>query len=106
MGEPPAEVAGGGGVGDAARPEGIEEGSVVAAEFDVREAGAVAECVVGDVQDVVGLVIREVDFQEVEAFVDGLGQTKSVGEQVDDRRRSKGRKSTVGRGSKLRRSCR
>ncbi len=72
--EAAAEVAGGGGVGDAARAEGIEEGVVVAAEFDVLEAGAVAQRVVGDVEDVVGLVIGEMDLEQVQALVDGLGQ--------------------------------
>src|SRR4051812_39921472 len=56
---------------------------VVAAEFDVLEAGAVAEGVVGDVEDVVGLVVGQVDLQEVEPLVDGPGQAEAVGEHVD-----------------------
>ena len=60
-GEAAAEVAGGGGVGDAVGAQGIEEDVVVASQFDVVEAGAVAQGVVGEVQDVVGLVVGEVD---------------------------------------------
>ena len=60
-GEASAEVAGGGGVGDAVGPEGVEEDDVVASQLDVVEAGAVAEGVVGEVQDVIGLVVGEVD---------------------------------------------
>ena len=39
-GEAAAEVAGGGGVGDAVGAEGVEEDLVVAPQFDVLEAGA------------------------------------------------------------------
>ena len=60
-GEAAAEVAGGGGVGDAVGAQGVEEDVVVAPQFDVVEAGAVAQGVVGEVQDVVALVVREVD---------------------------------------------
>jgi hypothetical protein len=66
-----------------ARPEGVEEGGVVAAQLDVLEARAVAQGVVGDVEDVVGLVIREMGLEQVQALVDGLGQAESVGEHVD-----------------------
>jgi predicted peroxiredoxin len=55
--EASAEVACGSRVGDASCAQGLEEVLVVAAEFDVLEAGAVAEGVVGDVEDVIGLVV-------------------------------------------------
>ena len=83
LGESSAEVAGGGGVGDAPRSQHVEEGIVVAAEVDVLQAGAVAERVVGDVEDVVGLVVGEMDFQEVKALVNGLGQAELVCEHVE-----------------------
>ena len=73
-GEAAAEVAGGGGVGDAVGAEGVEEDGVVAPQLDVVEAGAIAEGVVGEVQDVVTLVVREVVLEQVESFVDGLGE--------------------------------
>jgi hypothetical protein len=82
-GEAPAEVAGGGGIGDAARAQGIEERVVVAPPFEVLETGAVAERVVRDVEDVVGLVIGQMNFEQVKTFVDGLGQAESVREHVD-----------------------
>ena len=46
--EAAAEVAGGGRVGDAAGAEGVEEDLVVAAQFEVLQAGAVAQGVVGE----------------------------------------------------------
>jgi hypothetical protein len=81
--EPPAEVARGGGVGDAVGAEGVEEDDVVAPQLDVVEAGAVAEGVVGEVEDVVTLVVREVVFEQVESFVDGLGQPELADEELD-----------------------
>ena len=92
-GEAPAEVAGGRGVGDAVRAQGIEKGVVVAPQFQVLETGAVAERVVGDVEDVVGLVIGQVNLEQVQVLVDGLGQAEPVGEHVD------GPDTTVGNGS-------
>jgi hypothetical protein len=83
LSESSAEVTGGGGIGDTACPQSIEEGFVVATQFDVLKAGAVAQCVVSDVEDVIGLVIREMDFQEVETLVNGLGQPELVCEPVD-----------------------
>ena len=56
--EAPTEVAGRGGVGNASRAQGVEKVFVGAAEFDVLQTGAVAEGVVGEVEDVVGFVVR------------------------------------------------
>src|SRR3954451_6716025 len=71
-----AEVARGGGAGDAVGAEGVEEDDVVAPQFDVVEASAVAQGVVGEVEDVVTLVVGEVELEQVESFVDGLGQSE------------------------------
>src|SRR5512135_3185072 len=81
--EAPAEVARGGGVGDAVGAEGIEEDDVVASQFDVVEAASVAQRVVGEVQDVVTLVVGEMELEQVESPVDGLGQAEFVHEQLD-----------------------
>ena len=83
LSESSAEVVSGGGIGDAACPESIEEGFIVATQFDVLKAGAVAQCVVGDVEDVIGLVIGQMDFQELEPLVDGLWQAELVCEHVE-----------------------
>jgi hypothetical protein len=73
-GEAAAEVTGGGRVGDAVGTQGVEEDDVIASQLDVVETGAVAEGVVGEVQDVVALVVGEVILEQVEPLVDGLGQ--------------------------------
>jgi hypothetical protein len=50
-GEAPAEVTRGGRVGDAVGAQGVEEDDVVAPQFDVVEAGAVAQRVSPDYSD-------------------------------------------------------
>ena len=57
-GEAAAEIAGRGGIGNAAGAEGVEEDFVVAAQFDVLQTSAVAQGVVGEVEDVIGFVVR------------------------------------------------
>ena len=52
-------------------PEGVEIDLVVAPHLQVLQAAAAGQEVVGDVQDVVALVIRQVPLEQVEAFVDG-----------------------------------
>src|SRR5512135_1198012 len=68
---------------DAVGAQGVEEDGVVTPQFDVVEAGAVAQRVVGEVQDVVGLVVGEVELQQMEPLVDGLGQAELPHEQLD-----------------------
>jgi hypothetical protein len=48
VGEAAAEVARGRGIGNAAGSEGVEERLVLATEFQVLEASAITEGVVGD----------------------------------------------------------
>jgi hypothetical protein len=58
--ETSALIAGGGGIGNALSAEGIEKGGVVAAQLDVLETRAVAQSVHGEVEDVIGVGIRQV----------------------------------------------
>jgi hypothetical protein len=45
--------------------------------------GAVAQRVVGEVQDVVGLMVGEVELEQMESLVDGLGEAEFPHEQLD-----------------------
>jgi hypothetical protein len=72
--EAAAEVAGGGRIGDALGAQGVEEDLIGAAEFEVLQAGAVGQGVVGEGQDVVGLVVGQVELEQVQATVDGLDE--------------------------------
>src|SRR5436853_5000159 len=66
LGEAAAEVPGGGGIGDACGPEGVEVDLVVASDFEVLDATAAGQEVVGDVEDVVALVIRQGPLEQME----------------------------------------
>ena len=66
LGEAAAEVPGGGRVGEAFGPEGVEVDLVVAADLEVLRPSATGQEVVGDVQDVVALVVGQMSLQEVE----------------------------------------
>ena len=82
-GEAAAEVARGGGVGDAVGAQGVEEDEVVASLFDVVEAGAVAQGIVGEVEDVVGLVVGEVELEQVEPLVNGFREAEVADQQLN-----------------------
>ena len=74
LGEAAAEVAGGGGVGDALGAQGIEVDLVVAPQFEVFDPLAAGEDVEGDVQDMVGFVIGQMPLEEMEVAVDVADQ--------------------------------
>jgi len=59
---------------DRPRAQSIEEGSIVAPHFDVVEHPSTAQQVVGDVQDVIGVVVRLRLLEDAEPFVDLRGQ--------------------------------
>ena len=63
LGEAAAEVTGSGRVGDTAGAKGIQEIDVVAAQLHVLEVAALAENVVGEVEYVIGLMIRQMDLE-------------------------------------------
>src|SRR5207302_10971698 len=67
---------------DAFGPQGVEVHLVVAADFEVLQAAAPGQEVVGDVQDVVALEVRQVPLQEVEAPVDVVDQPQLPGQEV------------------------
>ncbi len=65
-GEAAAEVAGGGRVWDTLSSERVEIHHIIASQFEVFEALAADENIEGDVQDMVGIVIGEVPFEQEE----------------------------------------
>jgi len=76
FGEPAAEVTRRRWVRDAVRPERIEEVDVVAPQFDIIEMAALAQGVVSDIEDVVGLMIGQMDLEQMEAIIDGIDQSE------------------------------
>ena len=83
FGEAPAEVTCGGWIWDATSAEGIEEDFVVAAQFDVLQACAVAQSVVGEVENVIRLVEGQVDLEQMQAIVDSVDQTDLTNQEVN-----------------------
>jgi hypothetical protein len=81
-GEAPAQIARGGGVGQAAGAQGIEQGLIVAEQLQVLQASAAAQGQVSQGQHVVRFVIGEVDFQDLQAAVDGLDQAQVADQSV------------------------
>jgi len=80
--EAPAEIAGRGRIGNAAGTQGVEEDLVVAAQFDVLQTGAVAQGVVSEVEDVIRLVVGQVDLEQVQVPVDGLGEPELAHQEM------------------------
>jgi hypothetical protein len=76
-------VVGSGRVGDALRPEGVEVDLVVATDFEVLQSLPPGQEVVGDIQDVVALEVRQVPLEQVEVPVDVLDQSQLPGQEVD-----------------------
>ncbi len=81
--EASTKVAGGGGVGDTASAERVEEGLVVAAQLDVLQTGTFAQGVVGNVEDVIGLVVGQMDLEQNQPAVNGLGKPEPLREGMN-----------------------
>jgi hypothetical protein len=81
--EASAIIAGRGGIGNALGAEGIEKGGVVAAQFDVLETRAVAQSVHGEVEDVIGVGIWQVQLEKVQLSIDGFDQSDVLGKFVE-----------------------
>ena len=71
--------------------EGVEEDGVVASQFDVLQAIAVAQGVVSDVENVIGLMIGQMDLEKMQAFVDGVDEAALACEEM------KGADAAIGR---------
>ena len=80
--EAAAEVARGRRIGNAAGPDGIKEVDVVATHFDIFEVAAVAQRVVSDVENVIGLVIGEMDLEKLQSLINSVDESKLTGEGV------------------------
>ena len=82
LGEAAAEIPGGGGVGDPHGAQGVEIDLVVAPQLEVFDPFAAGQDIVGDVQDMVGFVIRQMPFEEMEIAVDIADQPGPASQQV------------------------
>ena len=65
------------------RAKQVEIGLVLPPQFEIFQAGAAAQRVVGQVEHVVRLVIRQMDLEQMQPLVDRLGQTQLRDQLVD-----------------------
>lgn len=64
------------------RGQCVEIDLVVAAQFEILQTVAVAEGVVSQVEHVIGLVIRQMNLEQVQTPVNGVNQPELAGQQV------------------------
>ena len=84
-GETSCEIACRGVIRNTLGTESIEEIDIVAAQLDVLHVFAMAQGIEGEVKDVIGFVIRQMDFEDVESFVNGVNEADVLGEFVQQR---------------------
>ncbi len=75
-------VAGGGRIGNASGPQGVEVRLVAAQQFQMLQTRSAGQQVVGDVQHVVGVVVGQMDLQQAEVLVDRLVEPELPHQQV------------------------
>ncbi len=83
LGKATGEVAGGGGAGGALGTQAVEVAFVLAQPLHVFESLAAGKAVVGDVEDVVTLVVGQMDFEQLQVLVDLLGQAQALDHEMD-----------------------
>ena len=82
--EAPAEIASRGGIGNALGAQGVEIVDIIASQFDVLQTLATAQRVKGEVENMIGFRIRETDFENTQALIDGFDQTDVLRELMKE----------------------
>src|SRR5205807_5814247 len=83
LGKTSAEIPGRRGIGDATGAQSIEKDLIVAEQFQVLQTGAAAQRQVGQGQNMVRFMIGKMDFQHLQAAVNGLDQAELADHQVE-----------------------
>jgi hypothetical protein len=78
LGETAAKVPGRGRVGNSFGTQGVEVDLVIAPQFEVFDSLAAGENIEGDIQDVVGFVVRKVPLEQMKVAVDLLDELDSL----------------------------
>ena len=79
-GETAEEITSGGGIGDTLCAKGVQIVFIVAEQFEILEAGAADEDVVGEGKDMVGVMVGEVAFEQMQFGVEGIGEVELLGQ--------------------------
>ena len=78
-----SKISAGGRVRNALGAQPIEEGFIIAPQFNVLQPHSVEQCVVGQIQHVVTLMIRQMLLEQMQPGVDLLPQPQFVDHQMD-----------------------
>ncbi len=81
--EPAAEIAGRGGIGRTLGPQQVQIGFVLPPQFEVFQASAAAQCVVGQVEHVIRFVIGQMHLEQMQLTIDLLGQPQVAHHLMD-----------------------
>jgi hypothetical protein len=81
--ETPTEIAGGGRIGNASGAKSVEVDFILTPQFEILQASAVAQGVVGQVEDVIGFVVGQMDLEQVQLIVDGIDEADPSRQQMD-----------------------
>ena len=75
--EASTEVTGGSWIGNALRTEGIEVVFIVASQFQMFQARAAGQQVVRDIEDMVGLCVRQIKLQQLQSLIESVVESDS-----------------------------
>jgi hypothetical protein len=73
-GEAAAEIARSGRIRNALSAQGVEVNFILTTQFDVLQAGAVAQGVVSEVEHMIGFVVRHMNQEQVQVAIDGIDE--------------------------------
>jgi hypothetical protein len=74
--ETATEISRRGGVGNSRGTQSVQIRFVLSPQFQVLQAPPIAQRVIGDVQDVVGLMVRQVELEQVQPLINRRRQTE------------------------------
>jgi hypothetical protein len=80
--EAAAEIASGRRIGNALGPERVEIDFILATQFEVLQTRAIAQRVVGQIKHVIGLVVRQMDFEQMQLLIDCVDETDASSQQM------------------------
>src|SRR6266436_3615938 len=78
-----AESGGCRGIGNARRPQGVQICFVLAPQFQVLQTSSSAQAVIGNVQYVVGFVVRHMNLEQAQLLVDSRRQPELLRQLID-----------------------
>ena len=69
-------------VGNAQSAKGVEVDFILAPQFEVLQTSAIAQRVIGEVENMIGFVVGHMKDEQVQVLVDRIDEADALGEQV------------------------